>query len=154
MTMRPRRPWGAAICETVAACVGSWEVQRRDVTWRAALYIARGAVHSAWRCWIADRSAMGRHRAHGAFAARWGATERMALSFVHAAYPLQLPVGRNALSDICSVQRRALFRHSAHGAVLHCHHSARRCDSHGSFLQFSLLRMFLHPLVVAFLPTI
>ena len=29
--MRPRRPWGAAICETVATFVSSWEVQRKDV---------------------------------------------------------------------------------------------------------------------------
>ena len=32
MTMRPRRPWGAAICETVAAFVGSREVQRSGMS--------------------------------------------------------------------------------------------------------------------------
>ena len=29
--MRPPRPWGAAICETVATFVGSWEGKQSDV---------------------------------------------------------------------------------------------------------------------------
>ena len=31
MTMGPRRPWGAAICESVATFVGSWEAQPSGV---------------------------------------------------------------------------------------------------------------------------
>ena len=144
---RPRRPWGAAICETVATCVASWEVQRRDVTWRAALYIVRGAVGSQ-------------------IAARWGATERMAHSLRDGAPPsawrCPLSMPHILFSCLLAVMRSRTFAAFSAGrcsviarmALFFIVTIARGAVTPTDHLQFSLLRMFLHPLVVAFLPTI
>ena len=113
---RPRRLWGAAICETVATCVGSWEVQRRDVL--------RGSEEASPSLGGCDLRNYGNLRG--------------------------LPVGRNAFAAFSAGRCSVIARMALFFIVT----IARGAATPTGHLQFSLLRMFLHPLVVAFLPMI